>query len=177
MSVLPRKWGGESPIEWTKLGGAFVVQKDGSQEVRMTVAARSVEKIAVALDKDGCSLSWHLTSDGADIGFGVVRGKTVVERVERVPAHVEPHTGMLHGLKSGTYHLVLDNEYSWTTAKTVAVVFFVGAPLTKSQKKNMRRRNAKKKKGIACAACGYKLASANAKMCPQCGSTEKVVTQ
>ncbi len=79
---------------------------------------------------------------------------------------------------SGVYEIVLDNTYSWATAKTVTLSYFVGQPLSKSQKKNMKRRakeKERKRKGVACAACGYKLASSTAQMCPQCGSRDKVL--
>lgn len=175
---MPTKWGGRSPIEWTKDSTTGLVSQSGNMtKLLFTVGARSKHVVPIKIEQDNACLSWTVETQAADISFGIVRGKTVVEKISRVNSHLEPHSGMSVSLKSGTYEAVFDNEYSWTTAKTVTFEFYVARPLTRNQKKNMKRKQKlkeKKKKGLMCASCKYVFANANASMCPTCGSKEKV---
>ncbi len=38
---------------------------------------------------------------GGDVGFGLYRGKSALEKTSRVSAHEEPHTGIVSHLKAG----------------------------------------------------------------------------
>lgn len=202
---VPPEWGGKSPQKWSKWPNGIEIDseygaveeeaEDGQKKEKLLVDARGKVVYEFHVEKDGSAVGWQFTTESYDISFGVVshvdkkkKSKSkkddddadVVELVppSRVDSHIEPCTGMLHDLSKGKHSFVFDNTYSWTTSKTVHLVFNVREPLTKQQRNALRRKRQKEKKKAkskkpACASCGYVFKAANASMCPECGCKDK----
>ncbi len=122
------------------------------QSADVQIAARDVTNVPFTVEGDNFQLAYEFSSVDFDIEFGIVmlgekEKQIVIEKTRRYDAHVEPVSGLVTKLKAGSYHLVFNNAYSWTTAKQVKLTFYISAPpppKTKSQKARERKKKNKK---------------------------------
>eukprot|EP00730_Choanoeca_flexa_P014627 TRINITY_DN6463_c1_g1_i3.p1 TRINITY_DN6463_c1_g1~~TRINITY_DN6463_c1_g1_i3.p1 ORF type:complete len:442 (+),score=76.56 TRINITY_DN6463_c1_g1_i3:146-1471(+) len=122
---LPQRYGGKMqdpslPIpvpESAHLSASLSKSMDRS----LTVAARCQHTMKHKLQLDDV-LSWTFeVAGGKDIGVGVrMEGSAQwLVDVQRMDSTMIPIMGSVTASQAGVYELVLDNSYSWTTAKTM----------------------------------------------------------
>ena len=146
---LPSDWieGAKGP-KWEKQAGSYVV--DGTKEKTATVqaAARDVTRVQLKVDEPNMQVHYALESKDYDIEFAIVRvdgeKETAVLRKDRYDAHIEPVKGICQLKQPGEYYLVVDNQYSWTTAKEVHVRFYLSQIPPKRKKQKKKKKKGKK---------------------------------
>jgi hypothetical protein len=145
---VPKLWGGESEIEWTKTG-AIEEDKDF---VEYQIAAGGTERIKFTVDKEGSALVYEFKTKSYDIEFGVEnldakkkKSKFLVP-IERVDSHKQNVSDYKCGLSKGSYEIVFDNAYSWTTAKTVLLSHQIKPPMSLKEKRKEKKKKQKAKK-------------------------------
>ena len=124
---------------------------DGKRERTATVqaAARDVTRVQLKVDEPNMQVHYALESKDYDIEFAIVRvddeKETAVLRKDRYDAHIEPVKGICQLKQPGDYYLVVDNQYSWTTAKEVQVRFYLSQiPAKRKKKKKGKGKRGKK---------------------------------
>ncbi len=155
---LPVEWGGKGP-KWVRTAGGFVLagEDQQQQQVDVQVAARSQTTVPFKVEGDNYQLAYEFSSVDYDVEFGIVmlgesEKQTVVEKTKRYDAHLEPVQGIATKLKAGSYQLVFNNAYSWTTDKQIKLSYYVSAPPAKMSKSQKKREKAKRKKEASKAA-------------------------
>jgi hypothetical protein len=98
---------------------------DGEDEegfITVKVSAREKFKLDIAISEKGTRLEYNFTTEGHDIGFGIIFNfpGLVDVPIGRVPSHKEIQQGsILCGMNKGRATFIFDNRYSYTTPKTL----------------------------------------------------------
>ena len=146
---LPSEWGGQSEIVWAR-SGAPDLPDNASTDFSVSASDKHLIEFVVA--QEGSQLSYQFTTAANDIEFGIEfldakkkRGRFPVV-VSRVSSHENVILGLLKNLAIGKYTMIFDNSYSYMTAKDVTLIFNLRGPLSKAEKRKMRKQKRQEKK-------------------------------
>jgi len=138
-NIFPH-WGGtkahHKPTGWIRMGGSAPMSMMYNRETSehevddallntLTVAARSLQRVPIEVERVPCRLKWLFRCQSGDVDFSVEHGDEDKGNNEevwpklRLSTHYVPECGSIECLLPGRYTLMFDNSHSRFSSKQI----------------------------------------------------------